>query len=78
MLARDVMRLASTLLVLPALAAGCGSSTPDTADAAPTFATDGGRVTIDGCGYDLVTVVGAEAPQPSGTVIGGQDRRSIT
>ncbi len=62
----------SGLLFLAAV--GCVSGTPagHDADHDPDtgLVAEGGRAAISGCGFDVVSVYGAEAPQPAGDVLG--------
>jgi hypothetical protein len=62
------------LLLLCLVAAGCVKGTPgaddDSTGDGGTFDTSGGHYTVPGCGYDIVTVAGAEAPHDGGTTIG--------
>jgi len=63
-----VQRLAIPFLLL--LAAGCVKGTPGgDDDSGDHFATPGGRYTVPGCGYDVVTREGAEVPAV-GTTLG--------
>jgi acid phosphatase type 7 len=60
-------------LLAGVIAAGCGGGGDDDGgddDGTTPVELNGGRVTIESCGYDLVTREGAEAPQPGWTVLG--------
>ncbi len=58
-------------LAAPALA-GCGDDDADAdapdASTAPLY--EGGRITVPGCGYDVITRLGAEAPAAGEAVLG--------
>ncbi|MBA3460480.1 MAG: metallophosphoesterase family protein [Deltaproteobacteria bacterium] len=60
----------ATLLLCLALAPACVKGNPIELDG--DLLTEGGTLRIDGCGYDLTTRYGAEAPRP-GTAVFGPD-----
>ena len=55
------------MIFLACAVVACGNDAPP-ADDDPVL--DGGRATVEGCGYDVVTRAGAEAPVPGGEVVG--------
>ena len=60
-------------LVLGGVSAGCVSGTPGGGgggDDDDAIVAEGGRVAVPGCDVELITVAGAEAPQPAGTTLG--------
>lgn len=49
---------------------GCVSGTPGGDDSDGDLVVDGGRIALPGCGYELITGVGAEAPAPGAEASG--------